>query len=1557
MLDGEGAPVGTCFQLKAGVLVTAWHVLDEIGAAAEGAQVRIDPLAGGAAFDAAVARMDPLRDLAVLTSATGLPTVAGSLTATDQIPLRVKVTVTGHVVPDDPGHTYRFLDAPGEWAGGTTRDDAVPLGRMTSTAVVPGMSGAPVIRNSDGAVAGVVSGRYNSTDGWLADTVWVARTEDLAVLLDGIAEVPLKRAPLAGPVDLLLIVTGGRVQLTGAGIEVAASHGGVPPGLAEAVNEMRRTRARAGLLLRSETEAPVAAGELPLGRAARLLAESFLPEPVADELGGLLAAAEQAHQPVRLGLAVPPNLAGLPWEALPRPDGRGPLALHPLVSMYRKAGAAEGRVLPGPLRIVVAIAAPDTGGGPVLDYERELRNVLAAVRAARTHAADVRVVPFATVAAIRAELDRGLAHVLHITGHGSPGTLALEDEDGSSRPVTADEFADQAIPAGQMPPVVVLSACYTDTAGIQGRTSFAARLCRRGAAAVIATETSITDRYATRLLARVYGALAQASHPDTISALAGARRQVQAELETSPDRRDNELAGLGEWAAVTVLAAAGSVPVLDPGRTAPPTRQPSRLHIAGLAAREDWYFVGRRREQRHWPADLTESTLAGIVIHGIGGTGKTTLAAEITTRVRHKEPSRVLITLTGSLTLETLLGAVISAIRRELLISGQDAAAIRALDIAARADLAWQDRLAILRSHVLDHVPVLLLLDNFEDNLRPDGDAGYAVRDEVLAGLLAAWVADPGLTRLLVTCRYLFTLPGGVEQGLSFRQLGPLSRAETMKLAWSLPALDRLDEGQLEQAWRLAGGHPRSLEYLDALLSGGTARYPDVTARLAAAVTRRLSGDDRSQWLAARTGLAAALAETVALAADDVLLGDLLARLAAVPGAAGLLLGVSVYREPVDRNAVLFVAGQPDPDAEHIPDRQATYAQITGILAAAGITMEERLDLASVPADVRTQLAPYVAELNRQPVPPFRPVPGLNEQVAACQVASLLTVSEEGGEPRFFVHQWTATELARRAAREPGQRLAAAHQQAAAYWQWRVRVWPQDKAADLHDLLEARHHLLHTRDVEGVGRVTARICDQLQTWGAWDQEVSLINDTIPRLPADSPQRAMWITGLANVAHFRGDYDEAERQYRRALDIDEHLGDQAGMAAAHHNLGVLAQDRGDYDEAARQYQRALDIKAQLDDQAGTATTYHQLGILAQRRWDHDEAARQYQRALDIRERLGDQEGMARSYFQLGVLAHDRGQYDEAARQYQRALDIRERLGDQYEMASTYHQLGILANDRGDYDEAARQYQRALDIRERLGQQSGMAATYHQLGNYAYLRGDHDEAARQYQRALDIFERLGDQAGMAATYHQLGVLAQERGEYDEADRLYQRALDIKRRLGNEDGIARSYHQLGTLANDRGDYDEAVRLIKRALDMFERLGDQEGLANSCAQLGGLARDRGDYDEAIRLYQRSLDIRERLGDQAGGAIGCSQLGILEKERGGSATVAVTWHVKALAIRLRLGVPQAEIDLRHLAAHRRELGAGPFTRLLAQAADSTDLAEVITSLLDRVDETDGGTA
>src|SRR5580700_2123663 len=105
VLANGDKPVGTCFQVAPGVLVTAWHVLNDIGAAYKDAPTRLDSLAGGAAFDAVVTRVDPVHDLAVLTG-TPLPAVAGAFIQTDRLALRTPVTVTGHVLVEDD-HTYR----------------------------------------------------------------------------------------------------------------------------------------------------------------------------------------------------------------------------------------------------------------------------------------------------------------------------------------------------------------------------------------------------------------------------------------------------------------------------------------------------------------------------------------------------------------------------------------------------------------------------------------------------------------------------------------------------------------------------------------------------------------------------------------------------------------------------------------------------------------------------------------------------------------------------------------------------------------------------------------------------------------------------------------------------------------------------------------------------------------------------------------------------------------------------------------------------------------------------------------------------------------------------------------------------------------------------------------------------------------------------------------------------------------------------------------------------------------------------------------------------------
>ena len=76
----------------------------------------------------------------------------------------------------DDEQEYRFLEAPGIWAGATSRKDSVQgsdikLARLEARSVTPGMSGAPVRRTTDGAVVGMVSGRYNPAGMWQRDTV------------------------------------------------------------------------------------------------------------------------------------------------------------------------------------------------------------------------------------------------------------------------------------------------------------------------------------------------------------------------------------------------------------------------------------------------------------------------------------------------------------------------------------------------------------------------------------------------------------------------------------------------------------------------------------------------------------------------------------------------------------------------------------------------------------------------------------------------------------------------------------------------------------------------------------------------------------------------------------------------------------------------------------------------------------------------------------------------------------------------------------------------------------------------------------------------------------------------------------------------------------------------------------------------------------------------------------------------------------------------------------------------------------------------------------------
>jgi hypothetical protein len=284
----------------------------------------------------------------------------------------------------------------------------------------------------------------------------------------------------------------------------------------------------------------------------------------------------------------------------------GPLGLMPGVSVSRRLAsetadwtvgpaAAGGEPLPGlagPLKILAAVAAPDetkTDNQP-LDTEAEMQAVLDAVTGiGGLEQAQVRILEVASLPAIRQALADDAFHVLHLSAHGSPESVELEDEDGNPVQVTAGALMDAVRHSGRAVPLVVLSSC---SGGATGSQAMAAGLIARGADRVIAMLAPVRSVYATLLTRHLYEQLA--TGPGLTAGQALARARYLAEEQWAALAGDR--LAVPQYGLPTLLAGAGDGPLTDPAVAGQPLRV-ATVAPGGRSVRElpVGSLIGRRQ--------------------------------------------------------------------------------------------------------------------------------------------------------------------------------------------------------------------------------------------------------------------------------------------------------------------------------------------------------------------------------------------------------------------------------------------------------------------------------------------------------------------------------------------------------------------------------------------------------------------------------------------------------------------------------------------------------------------------------------------------------------------------------------------------------------------------------------------------------------------------------------------------------------------------------------------------------------------------------------------------
>jgi tetratricopeptide (TPR) repeat protein len=102
----------------------------------------------------------------------------------------------------------------------------------------------------------------------------------------------------------------------------------------------------------------------------------------------------------------------------------------------------------------------------------------------------------------------------------------------------------------------------------------------------------------------------------------------------------------------------------------------------------------------------------------------------------------------------------------------------------------------------------------------------------------------------------------------------------------------------------------------------------------------------------------------------------------------------------------------------------------------------------------------------------------------------------------------------------------------------------------------------------------------------------------------SPLYLAWAYHLIALIHGRqGNTKEQLAYYQKALPLWQRGGDSLGLSSSLYSLGSLYYNQGQYDEAEKYYRRALQLREPLPYDERTAYAYEGLGLVAHARQNY------------------------------------------------------------------------------------------------------------------------------------------------------------------------------------------------------------------------------------------------------------------------------------------------------------------------------------------------------------------
>ncbi|MCA9942627.1 MAG: CHAT domain-containing protein [Anaerolineales bacterium] len=1036
----------------------------------------------------------------------------------------------------------------------------------------------------------------------------------------------------------------------------------------------------------------------------------------------------------------------LPWEYIH--DGQDFLALHGKFQLSRRPHEL-GRLAPDPvqlpLRLLVIVSSPEDQAE--LNTEKELSAIQEALDEAERHGLiQTEYLEDATLAEIGATLKNFNPHVLHYTGHGvflpdrdkpenGRSYLALEKDNGQTLLAGIKELRPHLQNAPDLR-LALLSGCQTaQTSDSDAFSGVATGMLHAGIPAVAAMQFSILDNSGIQLARAFYTALAQG---DSLAAAMQATRIALWQFEDGPGY---------DWGIPALYLRAQELILVDQTSVgtvrATPHPMPSTLiNVGGLPLPR--HFVGRKQERRQLRNALDDNRTKSAFVRGIGGMGKSSLAAKLAQRPG-TDLDDILIIRCHEVDPLDIPGKLASFLQAQGVAGHADAGNLLlnpTLDPTERAQRAAQ---------LVANRRYLIVFDNFESVLDLDepgathlGGAShltaYEVADENLRGLLRGLLTANWRSLCLFTGRFRWQGYDEVvrqEIGLEIH-LPELTAPQTMMLMNNLSRL-RQETRQVKIAmYKKVGGHPKTIELLNGWLKDGS--VSDLLN------DERLDGLLTAEW-------------------EEYFLKRLLGKLN------------EAERTALTRLAIFQTK---------LGDEELDYAGVDETMVRRWLDLSllqwERGTVQPPPPQL-AELLPTLPQVEQEKV---RQQQQTSDSYTVHPVVADYLLAQTSDEERRTLHRWAATFYGRPFV-ELARNFLAQND--------RNTTYEEAKTFARHDQLGVVRYLVaQTDDMEQARRAMARALDWqrhlsaagevkaaddiirstwriLALWGELDRAKGLLRWSIESLT--SINKSVAEMNYATLLAQEGKLNEALKIYQRVHEIFIKFEAIQNAATVLELQATTLEQLGDLDNAISIQEKSLSLKKKINFDEGQAISLHHLAMLHDMKGEYETALSRSEAAEELARKIKNEFILSATLHEQGIiyinmakksLTEKKGVklFQTAVTRFEKSINISRRIGYVDLTASTLNELGKLHRDVGQINEAIVNFNDALESFRRLGNPVKVSHSLLHLASIHEQQSQYTAALAKYKEAKTLLQQYGSPQDIAIVENHIArVHAKMRG----------------------------------------------------------------------------------------------------------------------------------------------------------------------------------------------------